>query len=513
MVAVCMVSCNSVESTAGAQAVAVPEVHWLNVSREGSIEVSATEGLRHFAFDGDIDTWWSADDFAPQWLEISFGGLQLVEKIELIVSQVRPGPAKHKIRLERAGQVVAWHRFDVDLAVDGKVFSLRLDPALQIDKVRILTTRHEGWVAWREVRILSRSAKPVLATYLSNPIYLTHAGDGSGRLFVIEKEGRIRIVRDNVLVETPFLDISGRVSAVHERGLLGVAFPPSYATRGRFYVNYTDTNGDTVISRFGTSVNPEMADPGSEEVILTFKQNNAGHNGGTLKFGPRDGYLYVASGDGGTTDMSEGFRYSQQPGSLLGKILRIDVESGEDPYAIPPDNPYVSTPGYAPEIWALGLRNPWGIGFDEETGALFIPDPGWETSEEINFQPAASPGGENYGWPYWEGHFRTEGVEGIVKEAVWPVGVYGREGGCAIVGGAVHQGAFIYSDFCTGKVWSLRRQGEGGWESIYLLSIGRPVSSIGADEAGNVYATGFADGNIYLLLSAPPPGGLQGKQE
>ena len=221
---------------------------------------------------------------------------------------------------------------------------------------------------------------------------------------MLEKEGRIRIVRDGVLVETPFLDISERITAKGtEQGLQNVAFPPSYVNHQRFYVSYTDTNGDTVISRFTTSADPDRADPDSEEIILTINQPGALHNGGTLKFGPRDGYLYIASGDGLRARHEYIPQHAQDPGTLLGKILRIDVESGAKPYAIPADNPFVSIPGYAPEIWALGLRNPWGMAFDQQTGDLYIPDTGWLTNEEVNFQPADSGGGENYGWPLLEG--------------------------------------------------------------------------------------------------------------
>ena len=395
-----------------------------------------------------------------------------MDKIELIVAQVSPGPATHKIRMERAGDIVVWHRFDSDLAADGDVFALRLDPPQYIDKVRILTTRHEGWVAWREVRILSSAMFSEPVPGLLNPVQLTHAGDGSGRLFVLEQEGRIRIVRDGVLVETPFLDISQRITAKGtEQGLQNVAFPPSYLNHQRFYVSYTDTNGDTVISRFTTSADPDRADPDSEEIILTINQPGIHHNGGTLKFGPRDGYLYIASGDGHETLSDYIPQQAQDPGTLLGKILRIDVESGAKPYAIPADNPFVSIPGYAPEIWALGLRNPWGMAFDQQTGDLYIPDTGWLTNEEVNFQPADSGGGENYGWPLLEGVVTIE-AEGVVDDLVLPVAVYDRRQGCAVVGGAVYEGQFIYADFCTSKIWSLRRQGQDEWQNRLLMTVG-----------------------------------------
>ena len=425
-----------------------------------------------------------------------------MDKIELIVAQVSPGPATHKIRMERAGDVVVWHRFDSDLAADGDVFALRLDPPQYIKKVRILTTRHEGWVAWREVRILSSAMLSEPVSGLSEPVQLTHAGDGSRRLFVLEKEGRIRIVRDGVLIKTPFLDISQRISAKRlEQGLQNVAFPPSYVNHQRFYVSYTDTNGDTVISRFATGADPDRADPDSEEIILTINQPGIHHNGGTLKFGPGDGYLYIASGDGHETLSDYIPQQAKDPGTLLGKILRIDVESGAKPYAIPADNPFVSIPGYAPEIWALGLRNPWGMAFDQQTGDLYIPDTGWDTNEEVNFQPADSGGGENYGWPLLEGVVTIE-AEGVVDDLVLPVTVYDRTQGCAIVGGAVYEGQFIYADFCTSKIWSLRRLGQDEWQNRFLMTVDVPISSIGADESGNLYALGFLNGWIYPLAIA-----------
>ena len=517
LAALLMTSCASIQTHNVAQA--IPTTHesrsFVNVAQEGDVKVSDGDWRQgqYLATDGDIDTWWSAHDFAPQWLEIELHHSWPVEKIELIVAQVSPGPATHKIRMERAGKIVGWHRFDTDLAADGDVFALRIDPPQNIDKVRILTTRHEGWVAYREVRILYGVMPPEpvsIASYgllhpvqiTQHPVQLTHAGDGSGRLFVLEKEGRIRIVRDGVLVETPFLDISERITAKGtEQGLLNVAFPPSYLNHQRFYVSYTDTNGDTVISRFTTSADPDRADSDSEETILTINQPGIYHNGGTLKFGPRDGYLYIASGEGRETLSDYIPQQAQDPGTLLGKILRIDVESGAKPYAIPADNPFVSIPGYAPEIWALGLRNSWGMAFDQQTGDLYIPDTGWLTNEEVNFQPADSGGGENYGWPLLEGVVTIEG-EGTVDDLVLPVTVYDRRQGCAVVGGAVYEGQFIYADFCTGKIWSLRQQRQDEWQNRLLMTIGVPISSIGADESGNLYATGYLDGKIYPLAIA-----------
>ena len=507
LAALFMTSCAPIQAHNVAKAVpATHESRLVNVARWGSVQVSDGGLGQHFAIDDDIDTWWTAGDNAPQWIEIDLRDLMQVDKIELIVTQAWPGPATHKIRLEREGDIVVWHRFDTDFAADGHVFALRIDPPQYIDKVRILTTRQVGWVAWREVRILSSVMHPETESKASHgllhPVQLTHAGDGSGRLFIIEKIGRIRIVRDGVLVETPFLDITQRVSAEGlEQGLMNVAFPPSYVKHQRFYVSYTDTNGDTIISRFVTSADSDRADPDSEEIILTLNQLGIHHNGGTLKFGPRDGYLYIASGDGLATNPQDMQQNAQDPGTLLGKILRIDVESGATPYAIPADNPFVSTPGYAPEVWALGLRNPWGMAFDQQTGDLYIPDTGWKTSEEVNFQPAGSGGGENYGWPFLEGVHPFE-AEGTADDLVLPVAVYDKTQGCAIVGGAVYEGQFIYADFCTSRIWSLRRLGQDEWQNRLLMTVGVPISSIGADESGNVYALGYSDGRIYRLAIA-----------
>ncbi len=470
-----------------------------DITNLGSVAVSDGSWNQHFAVDRDIDTWWSADDFAPQWFELNFPEPVKVAKIELTVSQVAPGPAKHKISLENAeGDIVVWHRFDTENAVDGDTFTLSIDPPRFASKVRIQTTRHQGWVAYKELRLsgLTPPYFSVFASGLSRPVYVTHAGDGSGRLFVLEQGGRIRIVKDGLLLKDPFLDISGNVLVYQQVGLHGIAFPPDYDRSGRFYVSYTNAAGYNTISRFSVHrANADSADPDSEEILLSFEQLAKLHPVGTLAFGPDDDYLYVAVGDGHNSFYS--FPGSpQDPASMQGKILRVDVSSGAGPYAIPPSNPFVSTPGYAPEIWALGLRNPWGIAFDRRTGDLFIPDTGENTREEMNYQPTQT-GGANYGWPCWEGEGKTGMCE--LESATRPVTTYGRDQGCAIVGGAVHQGAFIFADFCSGKVWALRLQRDGNWTREHLINVGVPVGSIGSDEEGNVYAVGYADGKIYML--------------
>lgn len=286
---------------------------------------------------------------------------------------------------------------------------------------------------------------------------MTHAGDGSGRLVVVEQEGRIRVIQDGILNEDPFLDITDRVRCCGEQGPFNIAFPPMYTEQNHFYVSYTAVDGATVISRFTTTADPDRADPDSEEILLVIQQPNEVHNGGHMAFGPNDGYLYVGSGDGGGKQKYNG----QDPGTLLGKMLRIDVESGVRPYAVPADNPFVEADDYRPEIWALGLRNPWGFTFDRQTGDLYIPDAGHNKREEVNHQPASSAGGENYGWHVWEGNLCYEYPHlscGSV-ETVFPVAAYARSQGCVIVGGAVFQDIFLYSDFCRGHIWGLQSRG------------------------------------------------------
>ena len=493
---------------------AAPEPELSHVAPLGAIAVSDGEWNQWKAVDGSIETWWSADDFAPQWIEIYLSTPTFVEAIELIAAQSSSGPVTHRVSLENlANDLLVWHRFDSESAADGDIFRLIIDPPQLVSKVRILTTRGQGWVAWREVRVLASGHPTTLGQSIEeieavatvpsgslNFVQITHAGDGSGRLFLVDKQGRIHIVKDGLPLETPFLDISERISAEGPmQGLLNLAFPPSYPISGQFYVSYTDTEGTSVISRFAAAADPDIADPDSEEIVLTVEQPGRHHHVGTLKFGPRDGYLYIGSGDGMNTSAEDMPQQAQDPSSLLGKILRIDVEAGVQPYAIPADNPFVSIPGYAPEIWALGLRNPWGFAFDQQTGDLYIPDSGWITSEEVNFQPAGSGGGENYGWPHWEGFFPHE-VEGVAGDYVWPLATYGREEGCVIVGGAVHDGRFIFGDFCTGKVSALRCEGESLCAITHLYTTDNPLSSIGVDESGNLYTAFFYGGTVWRLV-------------
>lgn len=341
---------------------------------------------------------------------------------------------------------------------------------------------------------------------LTNPTDITGAGDGSNRLFVLEKAGRIRIIRNDQLLPTPFLDITDRVgSNSSEQGLLGLAFHPRFAQNGYLYVNYTDRNGNTRISRFTAS--GDSADPRSEQRILAVKQPYANHNGGAVKFGP-DGYLYIGLGDGGS--QGDPFDNAQSGNSLLGKILRIDVDTG-DPYAIPPDNPFVQISGAYPEIWAFGLRNPWRISFDPFTGSLWIGDVGQNTREEINRVPSGAPGGFNFGWNEMEGTLPFKGNNR--PEFTAPLAEYTHTFGCSVTGGYVYagvsmpewQGIYFYGDYCSGNIWGL----PAGIETVpasetqsaaaLLFQSGLRISTFGIDDAGELYLADYPNGVIYRL--------------
>lgn len=340
---------------------------------------------------------------------------------------------------------------------------------------------------------------------LENPLYITHAGDGSGRLYVLEQPGRVRVVEEGRLLETPFLDLTDRVlSRGNEQGLLGLAFAPDFAGSGIFYVHYTGRpDGRTLLARYRLKEgDPRRGDPGSEEVLLTVEQPYANHNGGALLFGP-DGYLYLALGDGGSTGDPE--NRAQNRESLLGKILRLDV-SQPGPYRVPPDNPFVGRDG-RDEIWAYGLRNPWRISFDRGTGDLYIADVGQNAVEEVNFQPAGSPGGQNYGWRVYEGTRRY--APGEAPGAVFPVAEYTHaEGGCSITGGYVYRGkalpglvgSYLYGDYCTGYIWGLTREA-GEWRAVRLVDSGANITSFGEDEDGELYVVDRR-GAIYRIVPA-----------
>jgi glucose/arabinose dehydrogenase len=351
------------------------------------------------------------------------------------------------------------------------------------------------------------SWRPV-TTALNSPVGLTNASDGSGRLFILEQDGVIRIFQNGSLLATPFLDIRDEVLSGGERGLLGLAFHPQYTQNGYFYVNYTNLQGNTVIARFQVSVSdPNRADPASENRLIFVQQPFPNHNGGEVTFGP-DGYLYLGLGDGGSQGDPE--NHGQSLNTLLGKILRIDVNHG-DPYAIPPDNPFQGK-GKA-EIWAFGLRNPWRFSFDRLTGDLYIGDVGQDMWEEIDFLPAGSPGGTNFGWNYMEGlHAYSNRTPPQGLQLTAPVTEYSHAFGCAVTGGYVYrgkqlpewQGVYLFGDYCSGNVWGLLRSPDGTWQQKELYqNVGR-ISSFGEDEAGEIYLTDLT-GNLFQLVRNGAP--------
>lgn len=353
---------------------------------------------------------------------------------------------------------------------------------------------------------LGLSLTPVVSG-LASPTVIAHAGDGSGRLFVVEQRGTVRIVDSGGgLLPTPFLDISALLLSGGEQGLLGLAFPPGFSSKRYFYVNYTRTpDGATVVSRFSVSANPDLADVTSEEVILVVSQPFANHNGGQLAFGP-DGLLYVGLGDGGSGGDPLG--NGQNKGTLLGKLLRLDVEAGVAPYRIPPGNPFVADPTARGEIWALGLRNPWRFSFDRVDGDLYVADVGQSAWEEIDFQAAGTAGGANYGWNLLEGPACYSPAVGCVAPPLYsaPVAYYGHDFGCSVTGGYVYrgpgnpgmQGIYFYGDFCSGRVWGLRRIGIG-WQAELLQQTALAISSFGEDEAGRLYVADYTTGTIYRI--------------
>jgi glucose/arabinose dehydrogenase len=342
------------------------------------------------------------------------------------------------------------------------------------------------------------------ATGLSNPVGMANAGDN--RLFVVDQRGSVVIVDSAGHVNPePFLDISDSVVFDGEQGLLGIAFHPDYKANGYFFVNYTGEGDSTHIARFSTIAgNPDKADPLSELKILAIPQPFQNHNGGTLCFGP-DGYLYIGLGDGGSGG-DPGDR-AQNEREMLGKMLRIGVDS-ESPYSIPVTNPFYGHATVLNEIWALGLRNPWKFSFDRLTGDLWIADVGQNQLEEINFQPAASEGGENYGWRCYEGNepYNTEECA-PVDSFTFPVNTYPHGSDCSVTGGYVYRGDpsspyygyYFFADYCSDRIWTLHNE-SGGWSrEDYGRFPGNGFSTFGEDFKGNLYIAGRSSGNIYRL--------------
>jgi glucose/arabinose dehydrogenase len=348
-----------------------------------------------------------------------------------------------------------------------------------------------------------------VATAMDRPLYLT-APRGDARLFIVEQGGRIRVFRSGRLNPTPFLDLSAYVSRGGEQGLLSMAFHPDYARNGFFFIDYTDRRGDTRIVRYHVSGDPDRADRASATDILKIDQPYANHNGGLVMFGP-DGMLWIGMGDGGSGGDPHGNGQNLQ--SLLGKLLRIDVDHGE-PYAIPPDNPFVHRSGARPEIWAYGLRNPWRFCFDRTDSLLYIADVGQDLWEEIDAVPLRFKG-LNFGWNLMEGDHPYKQGASEPRRLVRPIAEYGHGEGCSITGGFVYRGRlipdlygqYVFSDYCTGWLRSLRYQ-EGHVDQwrLWQKDLGN-VSSFGEDAAGELYVISLGGRVAKLVRATARPAG------
>jgi glucose/arabinose dehydrogenase len=347
---------------------------------------------------------------------------------------------------------------------------------------------------------------------LDLPDGITNAGDGSGRLFITEQAGKVRVVSaDGALSPTPFVDLTSRIKVGGERGLLGLTFHPGFATNRRLFVDYTRArDGGTVVSELRASADGSRVDPSSERIILIVPQPFANHNGGQLAFGP-DGYLYIGLGDGGSG--GDPYANGQNRNVLLGKILRIDVDaphaSGKQ-YAIPRDNPFAGgglAPGQGrPEVWAYGLRNPWRFSFDRVTGQLYIGDVGQNAWEEIDRQPLDPDGGANYGWNLMEGnHCFQSGCD--PTGLTMPIAEYSHQLGCSVTGGYVYRGTaqaalrgmYIFGDYCSGRLFTVHSE-DGAFTTRTVAETGLNISSFGEDQAGELYLVDLSGGGVYRVV-------------
>lgn len=360
------------------------------------------------------------------------------------------------------------------------------------------------WISTNFVIAQNTNNLELFASGLIKPVCITNAGDD--RLFVVNQQGIISSINpEGIINPATFLDIRDRVTYGGERGLLGLAFHPQYQSNGYFFVNYVGKGDSTHISRFKVSAaNQNMADPQSELKLLTIFQPYANHNGGDLKFGP-DGYLYIGLGDGGSGG-DPGNR-AQNPKVFLGKMLRIDIDHGVK-YSIPESNPFYKNAGFLPEIWALGLRNPWRFSFDRLTGDLWIADVGQNAYEEIDFQPANSPGGENYGWRCYEGN-NTYNTSQCTSAAnlTFPVYVYPQGDDCSVTGGYVYRastaspfyGHYFFADYCSDRIWTLHQE-SGNWiKKDFGRFSGNNFSTFGEDFQGQLYVAGLYSGKIFRI--------------
>jgi hypothetical protein len=355
----------------------------------------------------------------------------------------------------------------------------------------------------------------LIASGVPQLVGIEHAGDGSGRLFLVRQSGRIMIYDGNQVLATPFLDISGLVIFDGERGLLGLAFHPQYGTNGYFFVYYMSLSGASVIARYQVSANPNVANPGSGTVVIDVPQPpHTNHKAGQIRFGP-DGFLYIALGDGGGSGDPD--NRGQALDTMLGKLLRIDVNAAS-PYTIPPSNPFYGVPNVRQEIWALGVRNPWRFTFDRQTDDLFIGDVGQSLWEEIDFQPAGSPGGLNYGWRRMEGFHCYNPATGCnnAGSLTLPILEYSHGLGCSVTGGfryrgaalASHVGAYFFADLCSGRIWGATSDMNGTWTAALLRISGFSVTTFGEDESGELYVSRYSDtnsGGLYKIVPGASP--------
>jgi uncharacterized protein (TIGR03437 family) len=371
-----------------------------------------------------------------------------------------------------------------------------------MQRYAVLAVAFIGSAAAQEIRTAQ------VTSGIAGPTDIQNANDGSGRLFLVRQNGIVNIFRNGAVGTKPFLDITAKTHADGERGLLGLAFPPGFAQKQRFYLDYTDLNGDTIIAQYKVTPNPDLADPASEIVLLKILQPFANHNGGQVRFGP-DGYLYIGMGDGGSGGDPLG--NGQNRNTLLGKLLRIDVESDPEHVYIPPDNPFVNVSGVRPEIWAYGLRNPWRYSFDRANGDLWIGDVGQDLYEEVDYEPASDRGGENYGWNLMEGlHCYTPNCN--MQGLTLPVLEYPHSPECSITGGFVYRGKaspgmrgiYIYGDYCSGKIWGIEHQGTA-FPNRLLLASKFGITTFGEDEAGEIYVGDATAGAIHHILGSAAP--------
>lgn len=343
---------------------------------------------------------------------------------------------------------------------------------------------------------------------LKRPTSIVQPPDGSGRLFVTEQPGTVRVIQDGKLLATPFLNVTSKLtSAGNEQGLLDIAFHPDYAKNGTFFITYTRTDGQPTLARYQvSSSDPNIADPSSAKVLISIPHPFPNHNGSQITFGP-DGYLYYGMGDGGSG--GDPFNNGQNKQALLGSMMRLDVNQGNS-YGIPADNPFVNDKSARPELWAKGLRNPWRFSFDMKTHELYIADVGQNQYEEIDVQPADSKGGENYGWSVYEANHDFKGG-GDKSKFVFPVTEYDHsEGRCSVTGGYVYRGkalpkldgVYLYADYCSGTIWTLQKDSSDQWNSQAFMATSYNITSFGQDTDGEIYLADQKSGTIFKLVAA-----------